>query len=225
MKSIAEICTMRILLTAATKQEVEPYTIKNKTIDLLITGVGVPSTLFQLQKAIFSLQPDIIIQAGVAGSFSNSLSLGQVVLVKQDAFGDIGMEENKEFTPIFKSNFADANEFPFSDGWLINPSKLFSVSKLKNVKAITVNKVSDCEVQKNQSIIHFSPEIETMEGAAFHFIGLHQKIPFIQLRSISNTVGERDKSKWELKESIGNLNKELEILVELIKNKNPFLTN
>jgi futalosine hydrolase len=225
MKSIAEICTMRILLTAATKQEVEPYTIKNKTIDLLITGVGVPSTLFQLQKAIFSLQPDIIIQAGVAGSFSNSLSLGQVVLVKQDAFGDIGMEENKEFTPIFKSNFADANEFPFSDGWLINPSKLFSVSKLKNVKAITVNKVSDSEVQKNQSIIHFSPEIETMEGAAFHFIGLHQKIPFIQLRSISNTVGERDKSKWELKESIGNLNKELEILVELIKNKNPFLTN
>jgi futalosine hydrolase len=216
---------MRILLTAATKQEVEPYTIKNKTIDLLITGVGVPSTLFQLQKAIFSLQPDIIIQAGVAGSFSNSLSLGQVVLVKQDAFGDIGMEENKEFTPIFKSNFADANEFPFSDGWLINPSKLFSVSKLKNVKAITVNKVSDSEVQKNQSIIHFSPEIETMEGAAFHFIGLHQKIPFIQLRSISNTVGERDKSKWEIKESIGNLNKELEILVELIKNKNPFLTN
>jgi futalosine hydrolase len=225
MKSIAEICTMRILLTAATKQEVEPYTIKNKTIDLLITGVGVPSTLFQLQKAIFSLQPDIIIQAGVAGSFSNSLSLGQVVLVKQDAFGDIGMEENKEFTPIFKSNFADANEFPFSDGWLINPSKLFSVSKLKNVKAITVNKVSDSEVQKNQSIIHFSPEIETMEGAAFHFIGLHQKIPFIQLRSISNTVGERDKSKWEIKESIGNLNKELEILIELIKNKNPFLTN
>jgi futalosine hydrolase len=216
---------MRILLTAATKQEVEPYTIKNKTIDLLITGVGVPSTLFQLQNAIFSLQPDIIIQAGVAGSFSNSLSLGQVVLVKQDAFGDIGMEENKEFTPIFKSNFADANEFPFSDGWLINPSKLFSVSKLKNVKAITVNKVSDSEVQKNQSIIHFSPEIETMEGAAFHFIGLHQKIPFIQLRSISNTVGERDKSKREIKESIGNLNKELEILVELIKNKNPFLTN
>ena len=25
--------------------------------------------------------------------------MGQVVLVKQDAFGDIGMEEKKEFTP------------------------------------------------------------------------------------------------------------------------------
>ncbi len=225
MKSIAEICTMRILLTAATKQEVEPHIITNKTIDVVITGVGIPSTLFQLQKAILSLQPDIIIQAGIAGSFSDNLSLGQVVLVKQDAFGDIGMEENKEFTPIFKSNFADANEFPFSDGWLINPSKLFSVSKLNNVKAITVNKVSDSEVQKNQSIIHFSPEIETMEGAALHFIGLHQKISFIQLRSISNTVGERDKSKWKIKEAISNLNKELKILVDLIKNENSSLSN
>jgi len=216
---------MRILLTAATNQEVEPYTITNKTIDVLITGVGVPTTLYQLQKTILTIQPDIVIQAGIAGSFANNLSLGEVVLVKQDAFGDIGMEENKEFTPIFKSNFADANEFPFNEGWLINPSELFSVSKLNNVKAITVNKVSDSEVQKNQSIIHFSPEIETMEGAALHFIGLHQKISFIQLRSISNTVGERDKSKWKIKEAIGNLNKELKILIDLINNEHPFEIN
>jgi futalosine hydrolase len=216
---------MRILLTAATNQEVEPYIITNKSIDVLITGVGIPTTLYQLQKTILTVQPDIVIQAGIAGSFANNLSLGEVVLVKQDAFGDIGMEENKEFTPIFKSNFADANEFPFSDGWLINPSKLFFVSKLNNVKAITVNKVSDSEVQKHQSIFHFSPEIETMEGAALHFIGLHQNIPFIQLRGISNIVGERDKSKWKIKEAISNLNKELEILIELIKNEHPFESN
>ena len=225
MKTIAEICTMRILLTAATKQEVEPYLITNKTIDVLITGVGVPTTLYHLQKSILTLKPDIVIQAGIAGSFSNTLSMGQVVLVKQDAFGDIGMEEKNEFTPIFKTNFADSNEFPFSDGWLINPSKLFSVSKLNNVKAITVNKVSDSEVQKHQSIIHFSPEIETMEGAALHFIGLYENIPFIQLRSISNIVGERDKSKWKIKEAISNLNKELKILIDLIKNEQPSESN
>ena len=64
-----------------------------------------------------------------------------------------------------------------------------------------------------------------MEGAALHFIGLHQKISFIQLRSISNTVGERDKSKWKIKEAICNLNKELKILVDLIKNENSSLSN
>jgi futalosine hydrolase len=48
-----------------------------------------------------------------------------------------------------------------------------------------------------------------MEGAAFHYVCLQQKINFLQLRGISNDVGQRDKSKWKLKESVENLNKEL----------------
>jgi futalosine hydrolase len=59
-----------------------------------------------------------------------------------------------------------------------------------------------------------SPHVESMEGAAFHYVCLHQKINFLQLRSISNYVGERDKSKWELKKSIENLNSELIKIIE-----------
>jgi futalosine hydrolase len=60
----------------------------------------------------------------------------------------------------------------------------------------------------------FLPDIESMEGAAFHYVCLQQKNNFLQLRSISNRVGERDKSKWKLKESIENLNKELLKIIE-----------
>jgi futalosine hydrolase len=35
-----------------------------------------------------------------------------------------------------------------------------------------------------------------MEGAALHYTCLMEKIPFMQLRSISNYIAERDKSKW-----------------------------
>jgi futalosine hydrolase len=34
-------------------------------------------------------------------------------------------------------------------------------------------------------------------------------VPFIQIRSISNYVGERDKTKWKMKEAIENLNQTL----------------
>ena len=61
----------------------------------------------------------------------------------------------------------------------------------------------------------FSADIETMEGAAFHYVCLHQQINFLQLRSISNIVGERDKTKWKTKEAINNLNDEL---FKIIKN-------
>jgi futalosine hydrolase len=43
---------------------------------------------------------------------------------------------------------------------------------------------------------------------------MKENIPFVQIRSISNYVGERNKQKWKLKEAVQNLNKELIRLVE-----------
>jgi len=41
-----------------------------------------------------------------------------------------------------------------------------------------------------------------------------EQIPFIQLRSISNYIADRNKKNWNLKDSIINLNKEL---IELLQ--------
>jgi futalosine hydrolase len=60
--------------------------------------------------------------------------------------------------------------------------------------------------------------VESMEGAALHYVGLMENIPFLQVRSLSNFVGERDKSKWHIKEAIENLNKELiQIISKLVR--------
>ena len=48
-----------------------------------------------------------------------------------------------------------------------------------------------------------------MEGAAFHYLCLQEQVPFLQLRAISNHVGERNKANWKLKEAIHNLNEKL----------------
>jgi futalosine hydrolase len=41
-----------------------------------------------------------------------------------------------------------------------------------------------------------------MEGAALHYIGLSARIPFIQIRGISNLVGERNKKHWRIAEAM-----------------------
>ena len=197
---------MRILVIAATEFEIAPFIADNKDVEILITGVGVPSTMYHLQKKLPEKAWDLVIQAGIAGSFNYDLGLGEVVLVKQDTFADIGMEEKENFKTVFQAGFAEKDSYPFSDGWLINPNPLFSRSLLPAVKGITVNKVSDSMVQKLQSINNFAPEIESMEGAALHYVCLQERVPFIQIRSISNCIGERDKGKWKLKEAIENLN-------------------
>lgn len=209
---------MQILLIAATATEIEPFTAANSRVDTLITGVGVPAAIYHLQKRILQMDYDFIIQAGIAGSFSNEMTLGRVVLVKQDCFADLGMEEKENFTPIFNTAFADKDEFPFTDGWLMNADDNLKYIDLPKAKAITVNKVSDSELQKQQFLQTFNADIETMEGAALHYVCLQENIPFLQIRSISNHVGDRDKTKWKIKEAIENLNKELEVLINVLNN-------
>ncbi|MEO7535877.1 MAG: futalosine hydrolase, partial [Ferruginibacter sp.] len=98
MKGKDEICRMRILLIAATSHEIAPFIADNKGIDILVTGVGVPATIYQLQKKLFNSDYELVIQAGIAGAFSPNLQLGEVVLIGQDTFADIGMEEKTHFT-------------------------------------------------------------------------------------------------------------------------------
>jgi futalosine hydrolase len=215
---------MKILLTAATTFEIEPtlQLIEKKglspgiDIEVLITGIGPVNATFLITKAVISNPPELVIQAGIAGSFNyEAHPAGTTVLVKYDALGDLGMEENGLFTTVFDAGFAGKNQFPFTDGWLINPHPFLNNSILPVVRSVTINKVSDSKVQKQQLAGTYNAETETMEGAALHYACLQQNIPFLQIRSISNEVGERDKTKWQIKEAIENLNTEL---IKLLNN-------
>lgn len=206
---------MRILVISATIAEVNSFSTANKNIEVLVTGVGVPATLYHLQKKLQQTKPNLVIQTGIAGGYGPGRRLGEVVLIKQDTFADIGMEEKENFRSIFQAGLADKDAFPYQDGWLVNSNVILTRSLLPVVQAITVNKVSDSTLQNQQAIRGFSPEIESMEGAALHYVCLQENMPFIQIRSISNFIGERDKGKWKMKDAISNLNTELSSLIKL----------
>jgi len=72
--------------------------------------------------------------------------------VKQDTLGDIGIEEKTAFTPLCDTGLTGKNDFPFSGGWLVNGHPVLNKSNLPVVNAVTVNKVSDSEIQKQQLI-------------------------------------------------------------------------
>ena len=200
---------MKLLITAATQQEIPLFTSAGEHTDVLITGVGIASTMYHLQKRLQQMDYDMVVQAGFAGSFSKGPALGATVIVQKDSFGDMGMEEKGKYQTVFDIGLADKNEFPFTEGWLVNPLELAGSLPYEKVTAITVNKVSDDAKLVQQRENTFHPGIETMEGAALHYVCLQEHIPFLQLRTITNIVGERDKSKWKLKEAIEYLNTEL----------------
>jgi futalosine hydrolase len=212
---------MQVLLTAATAREVEPFlelhrnSNKFPDVDVLITGIGLTSTAYHLTRQIHLKRPGIIIQAGVAGCFDKKIPLGSVVLTKQDTIADQSVIELKKLKTLFDLNLVPQNQFPFRNGWLVNPHlALAAKSKLKAVKAISVNQITTSKKMIQFYENEFHPVTESMEGAALHYVCLMEQIPFLQVRSISNYIGERNKKKWNMKESILNLNNTLIQLLE-----------
>ena len=200
---------MQILLAAATELEIAPYIKSHPSADVLITGVGATVTVYHLTKRMQQIDYDLVIQAGIAGSFNEQLPPGEVVLIKKDCFADVGISEQNMLHTVFEKRFADENVFPFKKGWLENDDSFLNAFSLKKVNGITINTVTDNRAHIQQLYAKFGAAVETMEGAALHYTCLNEHIPFLQLRAISNFVGERDKEKWNMKAAVENLNAEL----------------
>lgn len=207
---------MQLLVVAATEMEIAPLLAHNISADFLITGVGVPACVYKLAEKIRQNKYDLAIQAGIAGTFNPVGTLADTVLVEKDLFADLGIFENGRLSSLFDAGLANKDEWPYNNGWLLNETSGFTGSTLRKVTAVTVNTVSEDKSIAEQYVQQYNPEIESMEGAAFHYVCLQEGLSFIQLRSISNPVGERDKSKWKLKDAIENLNKELLHLIRQV---------
>lgn len=204
---------MQILLVSATEMEIAPFLSLENQPDYLITGVGVPACLYHLTKKISGQKYDLIVQAGIAGSFSAIIKPGETVLVEKEVFADAGALEGKNLSSLFDLGLANKDEKPFSNGWLENSGEILRNYPLQKVKGITINTVSDDAFISQLYRDKYSPQVESMEGAAFHYVCLQENCAFIQMRAISNLVGERDKSKWKMKLAVDNLHIELSKLL------------
>jgi futalosine hydrolase len=197
---------MKILLLSATQFEIAPFLqTTHPPLDILIGGVGIAATTFHLTKQLSHHHYDMVIQAGVAGTFpqqnkTENLELAEVVAVHQDAFGDLGAYEKSTFKSVQDMNLDNNVE------WLHNPHWALHKILYKKVTGITVNTITD-----DTGIIHamqkkWQAHVESMEGAALHYVCGQKQIPFIQLRAVSNVVGDRDKANWRMRDAIENLN-------------------
>lgn len=217
---------MNVLVTAATMAEIQPFshylkqhgqalsdhhfTFHHCRVSILIGGIGMMHTAYSLGRYLATTRPDIAIQAGIAGCFHRERLLGEVVLVDKEQLADLGAEDDTHFKDLFDIGLWEMNQPPFTEKWLVNTFEGIShLPQLPKATGITVNLVSGSKSTIQKLEEKYAPDVESMEGAAFHYACLMEKIPFLQLRSISNYVEVRDKSKWNIPLAVKQLNEAL----------------
>ena len=205
---IDELCRMNVLVIAATDRELTglkeiSFTRPSLMVHTAVTGVGLLPSTYAIMQLIARLKPDLIIQVGIAGSFNPTLVLGTAVTVRQEMLADMGVYESDGYHDIFDLGLAEKNMPPFEQGAIVNHhDHLIESASLPAVSAVSVNEISTSTEKINVFAEKYKADIESMEGAALHYVCAMQQIPFIQIRGISNLVGERDKTKWKIPESM-----------------------
>ncbi len=184
------------------KQGFNRYLIGNSEIQILITGVGMVSTMFALCRYPKMNEIDQLIQLGVAGSYDKTIPLGSSVEVIEDRNADLGVEtKNGSFESVFDLELKNKDQFPLSDGWVRSEHSF--KSPFQKVKGISVNKVTGTNHSADKmKERHPGTITESMEGFAFLYYCRMLHIEGIQIRCISNYVEDRDRDKWELERAI-----------------------
>lgn len=216
---------MHILIVSATQFEVKPLLeylqiqpatpgickaarpVNNHRIGVLITGIGMVNTAYAMGRYGNGAY-DLIVNAGVCGAFDRSVSPGTLVHVTEDILSEMGAEDGDGFLTYDQMGLPGEHRFSarLSDTFA-------AIASLKPVKGITVNTVHGNERSIGWIKQLYNPDVESMEGAAF-FAACPDARNIVQIRSISNHVEKRDKSKWQMPLAIKNLN---DFLIDFIE--------
>ena len=205
---IDELYRMNVLVIAATERELTgikeiSFARPSLMVQTAVTGVGLLPSTYAMMQLIANMKPDLIIQVGIAGSFNPSLVLGTAVTVRKEILADMGVYENDGYHDVFELGLAEKNMAPFEQGAIVNHNDiLMEAVSLPAVSAVSVNEISTSTEKINLFTEKYKAAIESMEGASLHYVCTMQQIPFIQIRGISNLVGERDKTKWKIPEAL-----------------------
>jgi futalosine hydrolase len=215
--------TGRILLLAATSGEIESFIPQEKQsaaergeltnaadgLTVLITGPGIPATLVSLTEVLCRESFDLVINAGIAGSFRPDWPAGKTVNVVQDSFAELGGEKPGQFTPLYymhmaahyRPSFMDTNSGMSN----LNPPPSPALDELDKARGITVQTISGRAERIRELISRTHADVESMEGAAVFYTCQRFRTACIQIRAVSNYIHPDHLDQWDISAAIESL--------------------
>ncbi len=200
---------MRLLMVTAVQREADALGDVDDAV-MVVSGVGRTNAAAATTEAILEEGPfDLVISAGVAGALPGALpgvglDIGEVVVASECVYMEEGI--------ITPEGFLDTAEmgFPLGDfvgnAVPVDPRILELVSDHYRTGPIaTVATCSGTDEAARGVVERTGALAEAMEGAAVVQAARRLGVPGIEVRSISNTTGDREGQRWDLEGGLAAL--------------------
>lgn len=217
---------MKILVTAAEEQELRraerAFDMVKKSkdvkaqVEFRLTGIGAVQACHCVTREVVAAAAagdpyNLVVNLGIAGSYDlEAFPIGSAAVISREHFADLGFGSEEGFSDLFQYGILEKDGFPYTKGALAR--QLLPYPHIEKVlekygagAGATVQCVTGTQARCNEIVAMYDPQIESMEGAGVYYAALMEKVPFFELRTVSNAVGERDTSKWESKAALDTL--------------------
>ena len=185
--------------------------LRGREVYLAHLGVAKVNTAAGLALAIHTLQPERVIQFGVGGAYVGSfLSIGMVAVAEKEVHIDTGvltaegwLGMNEVGFPLLEDLY---NVFPTDEALTLALERTTgAVRGVFGTSETVTGSFGDAETLQQR----FDLSIESMEGAAAAQVCAALGVPFAEIRSVSNIVGERNKRAWNVPLAVRSVNQAL----------------
>ncbi|WP_018218244.1 futalosine hydrolase [Salinispora vitiensis] len=151
----------------------------------------------------------LVVSAGVAGGFPDRVEVGGTVVGTSAIAADLGADSPAGFIPVDQLGMP-AELLGAGPAITADPNLVAALRAALPAAAVgpvlTVSTVTGT-VAGTEALLRRHPDAvaEAMEGYGVAVAAAQAGLPFVELRTISNPVGPRDRDAWRLREALAAL--------------------
>ncbi|MFC5652008.1 futalosine hydrolase [Paenibacillus solisilvae] len=189
-----------------------------KDVDVLAGGVGPIAVAAKTAAALAAANYSLVISAGIGGGFAGQAEVGSVVVATESVSADLGVETADAFLSFEELGFGTTR-------FQVNTGLVQSLTAALKAAGLTVASGPILTVSTATGTAEHAAAlaarvpgaaVEAMEGygvaSAAHNLG----IPFIEIRTISNQVGPRDRDAWRIGDALKALQSASTVIAEVL---------
>ena len=180
---------------------------KPEHVEVLTCGVGPVEAAAETARLLTLGRFSAVVNAGIGGAFRGRAKLGDAIIVNEERLADFGLEGG---APMSLPDGAHLEERVAASPELLARCEglPYSVGS-----GLTVTRVTTTDATAARLARTYGADVESMEGFAVLRAASLAGIPALEVRGISNYVGDREQAQWDFRAGSGAVVAALEAIV------------
>ena len=178
-----------ILVVCALLPELRDYRERDG-VEVFSCGVGPVEAAAETARKLALGRYDAVVNAGIGGAFRGRARIGDALAIVEERLAELGLEGGGALTLPGDAKLVESAT--------VDASLLARVAPtgLPLGIGLTVAQITTTDATAQRLTERYRSDVETMEGFSVLRAATLAKIPALEVRGISNFVGDRAASQW-----------------------------